>query len=54
MSPRNLDHTITRVEFAVRRAAIIEEVVRDLEALVRDFAAKGSTRFVGAYRLRRE
>jgi hypothetical protein len=43
MSSTNLDHSITRVEFAVRRTVVIEEVVRDLEALVRDFAPKGST-----------
>ena len=43
MSSTNLDHSITRIEFAVRRAVVIEEVVRDLEALVRDFAEKGST-----------
>jgi hypothetical protein len=43
MSSRNLEHSITRVEFAVRRAVVIEEVVRDLEALVRDFSAKGLT-----------
>ncbi len=48
MSPSKLDQTVTNVESAVRHADLTSEVVRELEALVRDFARTGATPVLAA------